>query len=57
MLNLMKDLSPNLHDDLIQLWDTVIPKLIQYLEGKFSFKCLVIYSSVVSLYIISYYNM
>ena len=34
VLNLMKDLSPNLHDDLIQLWDTVIPKLIQYLEGE-----------------------
>lgn len=32
VLNLMKDLSPNLHGDLIQLWDAVIPKLIQYLE-------------------------
>jgi hypothetical protein len=34
VLNLMKGLSPNLHDNLVELWDTVIPKLVQYLEGK-----------------------
>ncbi|KAL4234897.1 Mroh1p [Mactra antiquata] len=32
ILNLMKALSPNLHDGLVELWDTVIPKLVQYLE-------------------------
>lgn len=32
VLNLMKGLSPNLHDGLVELWDTVIPKLVQYLE-------------------------
>ncbi|XP_060572841.1 maestro heat-like repeat-containing protein family member 1, partial [Ruditapes philippinarum] len=32
VLNLMKGLSPNLHDNLVELWDTVIPKLVQYLE-------------------------
>ncbi|XP_052229832.1 maestro heat-like repeat-containing protein family member 1 isoform X3 [Dreissena polymorpha] len=32
VLNLMKGLAPNLHDNLTELWDTVIPKLVQYLE-------------------------
>ncbi|XP_052816666.1 maestro heat-like repeat-containing protein family member 1 isoform X2 [Mya arenaria] len=32
VLNLMKGLSPNLHEGLVELWDTVIPKLVQYLE-------------------------
>lgn len=29
----MKGMSPNFHDSLVELWDTVIPKLTQYLEG------------------------
>jgi len=33
VLNLMKGLSPNLHENLVELWDIVIPKLVQYLEG------------------------
>ncbi|XP_056020899.1 maestro heat-like repeat-containing protein family member 1 isoform X2 [Ostrea edulis] len=32
VLQLMKGMSPNLDDRLIDLWDTVIPKLIQYLD-------------------------
>ncbi|XP_012944683.1 maestro heat-like repeat-containing protein family member 1 isoform X2 [Aplysia californica] len=32
VLNLMKGLSPNLHDGIVGLWDAVIPKLISYLD-------------------------
>ncbi|XP_062585082.1 maestro heat-like repeat-containing protein family member 1 [Saccostrea cucullata] len=32
VLQLMKGMSPNLNDNLVELWDTVIPKLTQYLE-------------------------
>ncbi|XP_064639982.1 maestro heat-like repeat-containing protein family member 1 isoform X2 [Lineus longissimus] len=32
VLEAMKALSPNLHENLVVLWDTVIPKLIQFLE-------------------------
>ncbi|XP_074645058.1 maestro heat-like repeat-containing protein family member 1 [Tubulanus polymorphus] len=32
VLNAMKALSPTLHENLVNLWDTVIPKLIQFLE-------------------------
>ncbi|XP_019641769.1 PREDICTED: maestro heat-like repeat-containing protein family member 1 isoform X1 [Branchiostoma belcheri] len=32
ILLLMKGLSPNLHPDLVDLWDAVVPKLIQFLE-------------------------
>ena len=32
VLRLMKSLSPILHPDLVDIWDTVIPKLTQYLE-------------------------
>ncbi|ESO87809.1 hypothetical protein LOTGIDRAFT_234834 [Lottia gigantea] len=32
VLSLMKGISPNLHESLVELWDTVIPKLLQYLE-------------------------
>ena len=31
VLGLMKAISPNIHSDIEELWDTVIPKLIQYL--------------------------
>lgn len=33
VLQLMKGMSPNFHESLVELWDTVIPKLTQYLEG------------------------
>ena len=33
VLNLMKDTGPILNEDLVELWDAVIPKLTQYLEG------------------------
>ena len=28
----MKSLSPVLHPDLVEIWDTVVPKLVKYLE-------------------------
>ncbi|GFS16071.1 maestro heat-like repeat family member 1 [Elysia marginata] len=34
VLHLMKDMSPNLHDGIVDLWDAVIPKLVTYLEDK-----------------------
>ena len=33
VLGLLKLLSSILHPDVEELWDTVIPKLIQYVEG------------------------
>ena len=33
VLNCMKALVPNLHEDLVDLWDAVIPKLLSYLTG------------------------
>lgn len=33
VLGLMKAISPNIHSDIEELWDTVIPKLMQYLEN------------------------
>ncbi|XP_076448959.1 maestro heat-like repeat-containing protein family member 1 isoform X1 [Babylonia areolata] len=38
ILQLMKGLSPNLHDSLVELWDTIIPKLSEYLDGTRRFK-------------------
>ncbi|KAI6647039.1 Maestro heat-like repeat-containing protein family member 1 isoform X2 [Oopsacas minuta] len=43
VLKLMKALSPNIHEDLVSLWDAVIPKLITqltefYSQGTFSQK-------------------
>ena len=32
-LKLLKDLAPILEPNLVGMWDTVIPKLTQYLEG------------------------
>ncbi|RUS75918.1 hypothetical protein EGW08_016306 [Elysia chlorotica] len=29
----MKDMSPNLHEGIVALWDAVIPKLVSYLEA------------------------
>ena len=33
VLKLLMALVPILHKDLVDMWDTVIPKLIQYIEG------------------------
>ena len=38
VLTAMKALSPLLHESLVELWDAVIPKLIQYVEGKGIFR-------------------
>ncbi|KAK7115260.1 maestro heat-like repeat-containing protein family member 1 isoform X1 [Littorina saxatilis] len=38
VLQLMKGLSPNLHENLAELWDTIIPKLTEYLDGTRNFK-------------------
>ena len=32
-LKLLKDLAPILEPSFVEMWDTVIPKLTQYLEG------------------------
>ncbi|XP_046558810.1 LOW QUALITY PROTEIN: maestro heat-like repeat-containing protein family member 1 [Haliotis rubra] len=32
VLQMMKGISTNIHENLVELWDTVIPKLVQYLE-------------------------
>ena len=34
ILHLLKSLSPVLHENLVELWDTIIPKLIEYLDGE-----------------------
>ena len=34
VLHAMKALSPNFNENLVEIWDTVIPKLIQFLEGE-----------------------
>lgn len=34
ILTAMKALSPNLREELIELWDAVIPKLLTYLSGE-----------------------
>ena len=36
VLLLMKQMSPNLHPNIVELWDNVIPKLILNLEGIYS---------------------
>jgi len=34
VLQLMKNISPNLSSQIVELWDNVVPKLIINLEGK-----------------------
>lgn len=34
ILQLMKNISPNLSSQIVELWDNVVPKLIINLEGK-----------------------
>ena len=34
VLSAMKALSPNLREELVELWDAVIPKLLAYLSGE-----------------------
>lgn len=34
VLNCMKAVVPILHEDLVDLWDAVIPKLLSYLTGR-----------------------
>ena len=33
VLKLLKVLAPILQPNLVEMWDTVMPKLMQYLEG------------------------
>jgi hypothetical protein len=35
VLQLMKQISPNIHSSLIELWENVTPKLLANLEGSF----------------------
>lgn len=39
ILNLMKNMGPNIDTSIVDLWDSVIPKLIINLEGKI--KCII----------------
>ena len=41
ILNLFEGLSPNLNDDIVDLWDEVIPRLTAYLE-KQSVSCVLV---------------
>jgi hypothetical protein len=34
VLGLLQLLSPILHSEIEELWDTVLPKLIKYVEGE-----------------------
>ncbi len=34
VLACMKALCPNLKEELVELWDMVIPKLLSYLQGE-----------------------
>ena len=36
VLLLMKQISPNIHTSIVDLWDNVVPKLISNLEGRFN---------------------
>lgn len=36
VLTAMRALCPNLKEDLVELWDMIIPKLLTYLQGEFS---------------------
>lgn len=33
VLNLLMALGLNLHENVVELWDAIIPKLTQFLEG------------------------
>lgn len=35
VLKLMLGLSPNLNESIADMWDAVVPKLIQYIEGEY----------------------
>ena len=34
VLKLMHAMSPNIHSGIVDMWDAVIPKLMQYIEGR-----------------------
>lgn len=34
MLNAMQALGPIVHENIVEMWDTVLPKLIHHLEGR-----------------------
>ena len=38
VLKLLQAMSLNLHPSIVEMWDTVIPKLIQYFDGNFQLK-------------------
>lgn len=55
VLTLMQGLVPNLNDQLVELWDTVIPKLVQYLEGLCYFAIVIFIFTVIILKQVSMY--
>ena len=40
LLQCMLSLAPNIHEDLVGLWDAVIPKLLTHLSGKLTVNCI-----------------
>jgi hypothetical protein len=46
VLQLMKQISPNIHSSIIELWENVTPKLLANLEGIFSFYLLFYYTNL-----------
>ena len=34
VINCMASLGPNIHEDIVELWDAVTPKLLTYLNGE-----------------------
>ena len=34
VIGCMASLAPNIHDDIVDLWDAVTPKLLTYLNGQ-----------------------
>ena len=38
ILNCLKAMAPMLQEEIVELWDAVIPKLLNYLSGKDSYQ-------------------
>ena len=56
VLAAMKALSPNLREELVDLWDAVIPKLLSYLSGQCYCISIVVYMYHIFLYLRTCYE-
>ena len=52
VISCMASLVPNIHEDIVDLWDAVTPKLLTYLNGQ----CLIIKINTNYWYYKSYFN-